>query len=170
MKTRYIKNILLYARLVFIIVLLMCGMIEAKKVKTTFKTPSSTQTEKKGVSKRIPEALDSVELAAIIPQIELSGYDKTAQSAKESFLLTNNSEHNIAGMVIELTYTDLQGRMIHKREETVKYNVPQGETRMISIRTFDEQKTLYYKNSTPPRSGGMPFNVDIKITSVSCYK
>lgn len=156
--------------IVFVIALLMCGAAEAKKVKTKFKTPSSTQTEKKGVSKRMPEPLDSAELAAIIPQIELSGYDKTTQSTKESFLLTNNSERNIAGMVIELTYIDLQGRMIHKRDETVKYNVPPGETRMISIRTFDEQKTLYYKNSTPPRSGGMPYSVDIKINSISCYK
>lgn len=137
----------------------------AKKVKYNLKTPKQTQKTTAPAQRTAP--LDSITTIEVAPLLKFSGYDKAASSNKESFFITNNSQYPIHALEIELVYTNLEGRMIHKRSELINADIPQGETRACSIKTFDFQKSLYYKKSTPPRYGGMPFDVSIKIISIS---
>lgn len=139
---------------------------EARKITTKLKSPTSIKTTTKQAA-RI-EKLDSLQLAATSPLISFSGYDKAASVNKESFLITNDSDIPIARLLLDIIYTDLDGRMINRRQEPIDAVIPQGETRAVSIKAFDPQRTLYYKRSTPPRKGGAPF--DVKITIIDLYR
>ena len=138
----------------------------AKKVRVKLKSPQNTEKRISRPNRKI-QPLDSLTLADISSKIEIAGFEKNASSKMESFLITNNSGYAIQALELELTYSDLQGRMIHKRSLPIEVVIPQNETRSVSIKSFDQQKSLYYKKSTPPRSGGMPFDISIKILSVS---
>lgn len=137
----------------------------ARKVKVKLKTPSEKKGNTTTYQKRIAP-VDSLELIALTPLIQFSGFDKAASSTKESFLVTNKSDRHISGLEIEITYTDMSDRMLHKRSQTLTMEIPPAETRMATIKSFDSQKSLYYFRSNPPRKGGIPFKVSIRVTGV----
>lgn len=139
--------------------------IEAKKSTLRLTPPKKEKKSNQNSIKNWIEA-DSVLLDATSPQIEFSGYDKPYNSKKETFLFSNNSSRYIAGAVVKIEYFDLQDRMINAREETIIKSIPPGETRLIAIKSFDPQSTLYYHRSRAPRSGGQPFDVKISILSL----
>ncbi len=109
---------------------------------------------------------DSLLFESISGKIMYSGFDKPYNSRTESFLITNSSDTNISGVTVQLTYNDMSGRMIHSRTENIMVDVPAGETRYVSVKSFDTNSTLYYKNSKAPRKGGQPFNVTISTVSI----
>lgn len=152
----------------------------ARKVKTTLKSSrsygkSNSPHESKLSRAESPtgsnalnglEVQDSVELEFHRDRIHFSGYDKIASSAYESFCLTNSSPNTVAGVILDMTYLDLEGRMINRREVSTPVIVPPGETRTITLKHYDRQKTLYYKRSTPPKRGGIPYDVRIFIKNL----
>ncbi len=104
-------------------------------------------------------------------EITLSGFDKLLKSAKETFFATNNTNHDITGIEIEITYTDMSGRMLHKRKCFVETDIPSGETRHITISTWDAQRTFYYyRSSTQKHSNGTPFRVKCKVLRFTSTK
>ena len=95
--------------------------------------------------------------------IALSGYDKPLRSTGESFFVTNRMSVAIDGVEVELVYSDLQGRQLHRRRLLIKADIPQGETRRVDIRSWDKRQTLYYHRGPQPRSGvATPF--DVRVT------
>lgn len=141
--------------------------IIAKKI--TLKMESPTATSAKGnkgkgdYSGYNPEPLeaDSIQFFHWAPGISFSGYDKPYNSNRETFLITNDSPQHVSAIEVRLTYRDLQGRMLHSRDEKITIAIPPGETRQTSIKSFDTQSTYYYTKSRPPRNGGQPFEVSI---------
>lgn len=137
----------------------------AKKVKLSLKAPTENNRGKtKGSIATVNFTdLDTISIASVRDSIHFKGFDKPVNSMKETFYVINDSHYSIAGMSIEITYWDMSGRMLHKREEELKIDIPRGETRMISLPTIDNQKSLYYYRSRAPRKGGMSFNVEIGL-------
>jgi hypothetical protein len=162
----------------------------ARKVKLKVRTEKSTAADSKSSRKRAdakssassagglsdngvdPNSmsgalqLDSIGLEAMRDVISFAGFDKPASSRRETFHVVNGSDLHITALRLRITYSDLQGRMLHRRELTLPIDIPQGETRMADIATFDRQNTLYYHKSRPPRKGGMPFGVEISLLGV----
>lgn len=140
-----------------------------RRNKLTLKPSVSKQTTdgSKPWQQTLTEDQDSLKLAELTHDIVLSGFDKTLTSTKETFFVTNGTPHDIHRMVIEIIYTDTEGRQLHKRNVTVKAAVPAGETRMLDIKTFDTQKSFYYRDSTPPRRRGTPFDIRMRIISLT---
>lgn len=138
---------------------------EAKKTTLRLKTPKSANNAHAPERQYIQA--DSILSAEIGSRIGFSGFDKPYNSKKETFLISNNSDHHLAGIALRIEYFDSQQRMIHARLEEIIRSIPAGETRFISIPAFDPQSTLYYHLSKAPRKGGgQPFHVKITPTAI----
>lgn len=85
--------------------------------------------------------------------IRLSGYDKTLRANRESFFVTNGLPDSVTVIELCLTfdYMDLSGRQLHRLTRTVKCDVPSGQTRNLSVPSWDKQHTFYYYMSPAPR-------------------
>lgn len=113
------------------------------------------------------EVVTGYELEPYISQVEFSGYDKTATSNKETVCITNNTAQTLYSSQLEITYLDMQGRMLHKRSVDIRTEIPAGETRTVSFRHYDAQQSLYYHRSKPPRTHGIPYDIRISLLSLT---
>ncbi|MBO4870964.1 MAG: hypothetical protein J5565_03145 [Muribaculaceae bacterium] len=95
--------------------------------------------------------------------ITLRGFNKRANDAKESFLITNNAKHRIANVRVTFRYTTLDGAMIHERNVTIPVSLNAGETKMAEVKTFDVQHLFYYYAGPVPRKNATPFKVAFKL-------
>lgn len=150
-----------------------CNMaVCAKRVKVKIKEPSPINKKITNNSEitRYPE-VDSLKLEELREMITFSGFDKPASSRRETFLITNDSDVAISHITLDITYTDLEGRMLTRCLRPIDITIPAGETRMADIPTFDVQKSLYFKSSSPGKSSKhytpIPFDVKIKLHSLS---
>lgn len=141
------------------------GVQESEAKKKTLKLGVPKTEQKAQPGEGWIEA-DSIVLEECRGLLEFSGFDKPYNSRKETFLITNSTGRYIAGVKVKIEYHDLQERMINAREETIVRNIPPGETRMVSLKAFDPQSTLYYHRSRAPRYGGQPFTVRIILQKV----
>jgi len=113
----------------------------------------------------IDDALLPDSLPAIDPNaISLKGYSKRASDAKESFLVTNNTDHRISAIRLLLRYTTLDGQMINQRAVTIPVSLMPHETRMVAVKTFDIQRMFYYFGGPKPRKKATPFKVAFRLT------
>lgn len=152
---------------------LMSFSAEARKIKTKHSVPkiSAKQLE----AERSAEETTAVSILSdsvafcdrIAPAIRFYGFDKTVGSAIESFFISNGLDTPICGMEIEITYTDMKGRQLHKRSVAVNCDLPPGETKRVDIRSWDTQKSFYFHKSVKPKRQATPFDTSIRLLSVT---
>jgi uncharacterized repeat protein (TIGR02543 family) len=51
---------------------------------------------------------------------------------------------------VTFTYFDMQERMLHKETRTINCDIPSGETRKISVRSWDSNNAFHYYRSQAP--------------------
>lgn len=144
---------------------------EAKKIKNRFSiTKEKPERVNSNYKAEIPGEEILIEDSIIAKYgkniISFAGYEKEANSRKETFLLQNASETDFIGYSVRIDYLDMQGRMLHSRTITDKCNVPSGETRKIDINTWDNQFTYYYYLGNEPKKVATPYKVIFKPLSV----
>ena len=95
----------------------------------------------------------------------VAGYDKTLRSRCESFFLSNRyASDTVLSVVMRIDYSDMTGRALHNRVDTLDCHLPPGDTRNYSIATWDRQASFYYHLSAPPRrTQGVPYRVHVTI-------
>lgn len=99
-----------------------------------------------------------------IEQARVTGFDKRAESRTESFFITNTTDRMLVGIDFTLTYLTLQGRQLHSRHVEIDCSIPAGETRKFDIRSFDTQRSFYYRKSqAPARRRATPFDIQVQI-------
>lgn len=99
-----------------------------------------------------------------IDSISLSGYEKAQTSSKETFFVTNHTRSSMTKACITLTYTDTHGAQLHRRSVDVDLDLPPGETRCATVKTWDAHKLWYYTGSqSRHRSDATPFDVSYKV-------
>ena len=108
----------------------------------------------------LPDSLMQVDPAAV----SLKGYSKRASDSKESFFITNNTSHRMSAVRLFLRYTTMQGEMLTQRTVTVTVNLKPGETKLVSVKSFDEQRLFYYYAGPRPRKAATPFQVAYRLT------
>ncbi len=96
--------------------------------------------------------------------ITLRGFNKKAGDSRESFLVTNNTDHRISAIRITLRYTTLDGSMIHERKVVVPITLNPGDTQVAVIKSFDTQRLFYYYAGPRPRKAATPFKVAYRLT------
>ncbi|MBO4722745.1 MAG: hypothetical protein J5629_07410 [Muribaculaceae bacterium] len=95
--------------------------------------------------------------------VTLKGYSKKASDSRESFFVTNNTKHRISHIRLLMRYSQMNGDMLHERTATVEVDLRPGETRLVSIKTFDVQRLFYYYAGPKPRKNATPFKVAFRL-------
>lgn len=152
----------IFGRMIVLLLLISVSMIsvEAKKIKNTHKPPKAVKTEAFG-SKGEGIELKGEDLKGC----SFAGYDKEANSNKESFLIVNSTDHEILGFCVRIDYLDMKGRMLHSRIVEEKCDVPPHEARRIDIKSWDTQHTYYYYLGNEPKRVATPFQVSFTPVS-----
>ncbi len=99
-----------------------------------------------------------------------SGYEKTLRSTRESFYVSNHTDSVIDRITVEVTYLDMQGRMLDRRTADIDITIEPSETRKAELRSWDSQKVMYYYRSPKPRSSAQATPYKLKIRLVSALR
>ena len=142
--------------------LLYAGTLDAR-TRTTRKNLRSIQVPVMAVEQGDSLLADS--LAGIDPAaVTIKGFSKRASDSKESFFITNNTEHRMSAVHLLLRYTTMQGELLTQRAVTVPVKLLPGETQLVSIKSFDVQRLFYYYAGPQPRKSATPFQVAYRLT------
>ena len=128
----------------------------------------TTQTQLKNNSQVIEEIPTGTIPDSLLTEVEpnavtLKGYNKKASDSRESFFVTNNTNHRISHVRLLMRYSQMNGEMLHERIATVEVDLKPKETRLVSIKTFDVQRLFYYYAGPKPRKSATPFNVAFRL-------
>lgn len=162
---RWNKHILIFPRLLLlcILVLSVSAMDADARTRTTRKNLRSTE-----VPVAVLEMTDGMlpdSLAQLDPNaVTLKGYSKRASDSKESFFITNNTKHRMSAVRLLLRYMTMDGEMLTQRTVTVPVNLKPGETKLVSVKSFDVQRLFYYYAGPQPRKQATPFKVAFRLT------
>lgn len=110
--------------------------------------------------------VDTVDLAAgVNPDgIVMKGFSKRASDSKESFFLTSRLSHPISSVRLLMRYMTMDGSVLHERRIVVPVDLKPGETKLVSVKTFDLQHRFYYYGGNKPRKSATPFKVAYRLT------
>jgi hypothetical protein len=162
MKTRNL-HILTIPPLLLLMLLLLCVNTLDARTRTTRKNlqsqdiPVLTLESTDGL---LPDSLAEIDPNAVT----LKGYSKRASDSKESFFITNNTKHRMSAVRLLLRYTTMSGEMLTQRTVTVPVSLKPGETKLVSVKTFDVQRLFYYYAGPKPRKQATPFKVAFRLT------
>ena len=102
-----------------------------------------------------------------LQKVRLSGFDKPLKSKREMLFVTNNTEYELKGVILECRYYDMSGRQLHQRTITSKCNIPAGATCQVGFKSWDTQESFYYHRSAKPRkASGTPFEVKVRVAGL----
>ncbi len=140
---------------------------------STLELDARTRTTRKNLrSNQVPvaviEASDDLlpdSLTAVDPNaVTLKGFNKRASESKESFFITNNTSHRMSAVRLLLRYTTMNGELLTQRSVTVPVSLKPGETKLVSVKSFDVQRLFYYYAGPQPRKQATPFKVAYRLT------
>lgn len=101
--------------------------------------------------------------------IKCAGYDKPNRATRETFFITNSMPDSLAvdAVCLTLDYFDSDGRQLHSATHTVSVNIPAGETRNVSVPSWDRNNSFhYYLSPAPARRASTPYSVRSRIAYV----
>lgn len=145
------------------VLLLLCFNTLDARTKTTRKglrsleVPVMTLDATGGM---LPDSIDGIDP----DDVSLKGYSKRASDSKESFFITNNTTHRMSAVRLMLRYSTMRGEMLTQRTVTVPVSLNPGETKLVSIKSFDVQRLFYYYGGPQPRKQATPFQVAYRLT------
>lgn len=146
---------------------IMIALVAVVALAATART-RTTQTQLKNNSQVIEQIPDANVPDSLLRDIEpnaviLKGYSKKASDSRESFFVTNNTNHRISHIRLLMRYSQMNGEMLHERTATVEVDLKPGETRLVAIKTFDVQRLFYYYAGPKPRKSATPFKVAFRL-------
>ena len=150
-------------RTVLYIFLAVLAIVSSARTRTTQKHLHSAAA----VVQTIDVAdVDSIDLTAGVDPdgIVMKGYSKRASDSKESFFLTSRLKHRVSSVKLLLRYSAMDGSILHERRVVVPVDLKPGETKLLSIKSFDVQRLFYYYGGSKPRKSATPFKVAYRLT------
>lgn len=95
--------------------------------------------------------------------ISFAGFDKALSGNTESVFVTNDTDMMLVSVTFTVTYTNMQGEMLHRRQLTQQVDIAPHERRRVDFPTWDKQKQFYYHRTAPrPRRTATPFEVSVR--------
>lgn len=146
------------------LLILLCFSTIDARTRTTRKNLNSSEVPVALVEASDALLPDSIDLELDPNAVSLKGFSKRASDSKESFFITNNTSHRMSAVRLLLRYTTMDGEMLTQRTVTVPVSLKPGETRVVSIKSFDVQRLFYYYAGPRPRKQATPFKVAFRLT------
>ena len=142
------------AILLFIVAILVALSVSARKQRTgpSRLTPVSEPVEEQVLTDTSLVIFDTI-IAPSKSHLRFSGYDKPNRATRETFFVTNNlpDSATVTEIEVEFTYMDMQNRMLHRQSHTIGCEIPPGQTRKLSVRSWDTNNAFHYYRSEPPK-------------------
>ena len=159
------KHILTIPPLVFflLVVLIYSSLDADARIRTTRKNIRSTEVPVMTLEQTdslLPDSLTRIDVNAV----SLKGFSKRASESKESFFITNNTSHRMSAVRLLMRYTTMDGEMLTQRVVNVPVSLKPGETKLVSVKSFDVQRLFYYYAGPQPRKQATPFKVAYRLT------
>jgi len=96
--------------------------------------------------------------------ISMPYYEKEGLSSEESFSLKNNSSRDINFISIRITYKLENGEIINYQDLSLKELIPNGLSKMFTIKSFDQRYKFAYKyGKTSAKSIYSLFTIEYQI-------
>ena len=148
-------------RLIFLTLLMVIVVVAMGRTRTT----QAQLKNNSQIVEQIPDASvpDSLLLELEPNAVTLKGYSKKASDSRESFFVTNNTNHRISHVRLLMRYSQMSGEMLHERIATVEVDLKPRETRPVTVKTFDVQRLFYYYAGPKPRKSATPFKVAFRL-------
>ena len=148
-------------RLIFLTLLMVIVVVAMGRTRTT----QAQLKNNSQIVEQIPDASvpDSLLLELEPNAVTLKGYSKKASDSRESFFVTNNTNHRISHVRLLIRYSQMNGEMLHERIATVEVDLKPRETRLVTVKTFDVQRLFYYYAGPKPRKSATPFKVAFRL-------
>jgi len=148
-------------RLIFLTLLMVIVVVAMGRTRTT----QAQLKNNSQIVEQIPDASvpDSLLLELEPNAVTLKGYNKKASDSRESFFVTNNTNHRISHVRLLMRYSQMNGEMLHERIATVEVDLKPRETRLVTVKTFDVQRLFYYYAGPKPRKSATPFKVAFRL-------
>ena len=148
-------------RLIFLSLLMVIVVVAMGRTRTT----QAQLKNNSQIVEQIPDASvpDSLLLELEPNAVTLKGYSKKASDSRESFFVTNNTNHRISHVRLLMRYSQMNGEMLHERIATVEVDLKPRETRLVTVKTFDVQRLFYYYAGPKPRKSATPFKVAFRL-------
>jgi hypothetical protein len=130
-------------------------------------------TQKVAPEQAVIAVADTLRDEAAARVIAVSGYEKPLRSRHETMLVTNrDSALTVTSVSLDITYTDMQGRTLHKRTATASLTLPPGTTRLLDIKSWDVNQLFYYHINVPARTSSQatPYRVLIAPKAIITSK
>jgi hypothetical protein len=146
-----------------ILLLALCVSTIDARTRTTRKNLRSVEVPVMALESSdglLPDSLQAIDPDAVT----LKGYSKRASDSKESFFITNNTSHRMSAVRLLLRYTTMNGEMLTQRAVTVPVSLLPGETKLVSVKSFDVQRLFYYYAGPKPRKQATAFKVAFRLT------
>ena len=146
-----------------LLLMLLCVSTLDARIRTTRKNLTTVEVPVlmlEADDSLLPDSLTGVDAGAV----SLKGYNKRASDAKESFFITNNTSQRMSAVRLLLRYTTMGGELLTQRTVTVPVRLKPGETKLVSVKTFDVQRLFYYYAGPKPRKQATPFKVAFRLT------
>ncbi len=148
-------------RLIFLTLLMVIVVVAMGRTRTT----QAQLKNNSQIVEQIPDASvpDSLLLELEPNAVTLKGYSKKASDSRESFFVTNNTNHRISHVRLLMRYSQMNGEMLHERIATIEVDLKPRETRLVTVKTFDVQRLFYYYAGPKPRKSATPFKVAFRL-------
>ena len=158
------KHILTLPTLLFTVMLLLCVSTLDARTRTTRKNLQSLEVPVAVMESNDDLLPDSLDAGIDTHAVTLKGYSKRASDSKESFFITNNTKHRMSAVRLLLRYSTMNGEMLTQRTVTVPVSLKPGETKLVSVKSFDVQRLFYFYAGPKPRKQATPFKVAFRLT------
>ncbi|UKI43839.1 MAG: hypothetical protein L6U16_12885 [Porphyromonadaceae bacterium] len=147
---------------ILICVLAWCGTFG--RTKTSVHKLSSTRMELECIT----TDADSVPEGVNPNAISIKGYTKKRERQQGGvFFVTNRTDRTISQIKLRLRYSTLTGEQLHERVATVNVTLRAGETRLVTIKSWDIQRQFYYYAGAKPRKKASPYKVAYRLIGYS---
>ena len=160
---RGIKHTLILPTFLLLVVSLLCINTLDARTRTTRKNLQSLVVPVVVLESGDGLLPDSLDMGIDPNAVTLKGYNKRASESKESFFITNNTKHRMSAVRLLLRYSTMSGEMLTQRTVTVPVHLKPGETKLVSVKSFDVQRVFYYYAGPKPRKQASPFKVAFRL-------
>lgn len=95
--------------------------------------------------------------------IHITGYEKPLLSSRETIFMRNYGQSFLESVQLEITYKTIDSKEMHKRTIMLSAQIPPGERRMLTFKSWDINRLFYYHLNVPNTSKqATPYTVTIR--------
>ena len=144
--------------LTIVIFVLICltWSVQGKRLAKSLPSPKDSKHFAGNVTIRVDDSSDE---DYSLSDVSFAGYDKPATSTKETIFITNRT---LRAVNVSINYLDANGRQLHSRTVTLEVEIPAGQTRMATFKSWDTQGSFRYAVSRKSRKETYIYTIKLK--------